>query len=94
MKTAIGNPLLGTPFKKGIPAAPASSGLNFNPGSARTRPRRRQERKQVAVQLQKGNPCRSVKGQAVVFSPYGENLHRQVCPLDFVPAPMQRVGET
>ena len=32
--------LLGTPFEKGIPAAEASPGLNFTPGSARTRPRR------------------------------------------------------
>ena len=39
-KSMVPGALLGTPFEKGIPAAEASPGLNFTPGSARTRPRR------------------------------------------------------
>ena len=39
-KSCMPEALLGTPFEKGIPAAEASPGLNFSPGSARTRPRR------------------------------------------------------
>ena len=45
---------MGTPFEKGIPAAEASPGLNFNSGSARTRPCRWQERKRISFPLQEG----------------------------------------
>ena len=61
-KSMVPGALLGTPFEKGIPAAEASPGLNFISGSARTRPRRWQERKRISFPLQEGNPCRCVKG--------------------------------
>ena len=47
----------------------------------------------VPFPFDKGDPCHCVKGQAVVFSPRtGENLHRQVCSPDYVPAPFCLCG--
>lgn len=44
-----------------------------------------------------GDPCPSIKGQAVVFplpqAQHSGNLHRQVCPLDSSPAPLKGTAE-